>query len=109
MIGDIIGYLQPRGDVPRKQAGMIEHADWTALRDWCKAQMGGERYPQLDRVLSTRPPLSLRPAQVEMLQDECRAVDWDELPGKAQTGFAALRLLMEDAADSHAGIDFERT
>jgi hypothetical protein len=79
--------------------------EWSALADWVRSRSA--ELPALFGLLSAPLPLRVPPAGIPLLAAECDRVDWDTLAGPALGGFAALSLVVGQAAGQlHVGLRF---
>jgi hypothetical protein len=79
--------------------------EWSALADWVRSRPS--ELPALAGLLSAPLPTRVPSAGIPPLAAECGRVDWDTLAGRALGGFAALSLVVSQAAgQAGAGLQF---
>jgi hypothetical protein len=83
----------------------LESDEWVGLAAW--SQVRSAELPALAGLLSTPLPARVSPAGVPALAAECARVDWETLAGLALGGFAAVSLVVSQAAgQAAAGLQF---
>ena len=74
----------------------LDAGEWAGLAEW--AEQRSAELPALAGLLSAPLPVVVPPADVPPLAAECGRVNWDTLAGPALGGFAALSLVVSQAA-----------
>ena len=83
----------------------LEAEEWAGLAAWVVPRAAD--LPALAGMLSASLPVRVSPADVPPLAVECGRVDWGTLAGPALGGFAALSLVVSQAAGQlGAGLRF---
>ena len=83
----------------------LEPDEWAGLAEWVGPRSA--EFPALAGLLSAPLPVGVPPIGVAPVAAECERVDWDTLAGPALGGFAALSLVVSQAAgQAGAGLRF---
>ncbi|HEY1380053.1 MAG TPA: hypothetical protein VGF55_24835 [Gemmataceae bacterium] len=105
MVACALWFPDGGGPLDTVHLAMLEPDEWAGLAEWAAARSA--ELPALASLLSASLPARLPPAGVSALAAECGRVDWDALAGSTLGGFAALSLVVSQAAgQAGAGLRF---